>query len=153
MMLMIAQNKLFNLDGDVIVDFVTALKMFTRGIIVKNRVEDVELGVKSYQRKFNLTKPQRTCQHISVKEPYTPNYDPPRIIYEEKSKKKKLMRVDEIHKFCDGTLQSVCKIIFERRLNFKFGYNKDIPLREWAAKDKKRTGIMVNKIDDRLFKR
>ncbi|GJY26690.1 hypothetical protein Tco_0401416 [Tanacetum coccineum] len=77
MLLLIAQNKLFNLDGDVIVDFVTALKMFTRGIIVKNRVEDVHLGVESYQRKLNLTKPQRTCQHISVKEPYTPNYDPP----------------------------------------------------------------------------
>ncbi|GJV85784.1 hypothetical protein Tco_1525682 [Tanacetum coccineum] len=30
MLLLIAQNKLFNLDGDVIVDFVTALKMFTR---------------------------------------------------------------------------------------------------------------------------
>ncbi|GJU28742.1 hypothetical protein Tco_1167363 [Tanacetum coccineum] len=104
MLLLIAQNKLFNLDGDVIVDFVTALKMFTQGIIVKNRVEDVQLGVESYQRKLNLTKPQHTCQHISVKEPYTPNYDLPGIIYEDKSKKKRLMRLDEIHKFCDGTL-------------------------------------------------
>ncbi|GKC43970.1 hypothetical protein Tco_1061692, partial [Tanacetum coccineum] len=101
MLLLIAQNKLFNLDGDVIVDFVTALKMFTRGIIVKNRVEDVQLGVESYQRKLNLTKPQRTCQHFSVKEPYTPNYDPSRIIYEDKNKKKRLMRADEVHKFCD----------------------------------------------------
>ncbi|GKF14943.1 hypothetical protein Tco_0056405 [Tanacetum coccineum] len=117
------------------------------------RVEDVQLGVESYQRKLNLTKPQRTCQHISVKEPYTPNYDPPGIIYEDKSKKKRLMRVDEIHKFCDGTLQSVCKILRERLLNFKFGYNKDMPLREWTTKDKKCTGIMLNKIDDLLFKR
>ncbi|GJT59384.1 hypothetical protein Tco_1002917 [Tanacetum coccineum] len=104
MLLLIAQNKLFNLDGDVIVDFVTALKMFTRGIIVKNRVEDVQLGVESYQRKLNLTKPQRTCQHFSVKEPYTLNYNPSRIIYEDKNKKKRLMRADEVHKFCDETL-------------------------------------------------
>ncbi|GJX88746.1 hypothetical protein Tco_0340760 [Tanacetum coccineum] len=117
MLLLIAQNKLLNLDGDVIVDFVTALKLFTRGFNVKNRVEDVQLGVESYQRKLNLTKPQRTCQHISVKEPYTPNYDLPGITYEEKSKKKRLMRVDEIHKFCDGTLQSVHKILRERLLN------------------------------------
>ncbi|GJV37188.1 hypothetical protein Tco_1409665 [Tanacetum coccineum] len=130
MMLLIAQNKLFNLDGDVTVDFVIALKMFTRGNIVKNNVEDMPLGVESYQRKLNLTKPQRTCQHISVKEPYTPNYDLPGIIYEYKSKKKRLML-----------------------LNFKFGYNKDIPLREWTTKDKKRIGIMLNKIDDKLFKR
>nr|GEX35319.1 putative nucleotidyltransferase, ribonuclease H [Tanacetum cinerariifolium] len=31
-------------DGDVIVDFVTALKMFTQGISFKNKVEDVQLG-------------------------------------------------------------------------------------------------------------
>ncbi|GKF96637.1 hypothetical protein Tco_0292458, partial [Tanacetum coccineum] len=52
-----AQNKLFNLEGDVIVDFVTALKMFTQRIIVQNKVEDVQLGVESYQIKLNLTKP------------------------------------------------------------------------------------------------
>ncbi|GJU71773.1 hypothetical protein Tco_1263178 [Tanacetum coccineum] len=133
-LLLIAQNKLFNLKGDVIVEFVMALKMFTRGIIIKNRIQDVQLGVENYQRKLNLTKPQRTCQHISVKEPYTLNYDPPGIIYEDKSKKKRMMRVDEIHKFCDETLQSVCKILHERLLNFKFGYNKDMPLKMTSEK-------------------
>nr|GFA65832.1 hypothetical protein [Tanacetum cinerariifolium] len=75
------------------------------GIIFKNMVEDVQQGVESYQRKLNLTKPQRTY----------------------KSKKKRLLRVDEIHKFCDGTLQSVRNILHERLLNFKFGYNKRMP--------------------------
>ncbi|GKE49458.1 hypothetical protein Tco_1480716 [Tanacetum coccineum] len=153
MLLLIAQNKLFNLDGDVIIDFFTALKMFTRGIIVKNWVEDVQIGVESYQRKLNLTNPQRTCQHLSVKEPYTPNYDPPGLIYKDKCKKKRLMRADEIHKFCNRTLKSVRKFLHERLLNFKFGYNKGMPLREWTEKDKRRTYIMVNKIDDLLFKR
>ncbi|GJZ92556.1 hypothetical protein Tco_0664621 [Tanacetum coccineum] len=102
--------------------------LFTRGIVLKNKVEDVQLGVESYQRKLNLTKPQRTCQHISVKEPYTLNYDPPGIIYEDKRKKKRLMRADEIYKFC-------------------------MPLREWTEKDKRRTCIMVNKIDELLLKR
>ncbi|GJV07068.1 hypothetical protein Tco_1344724 [Tanacetum coccineum] len=153
MLLLIAQNKLFNLEGDVIMDFVTDLKMFTRGIIVKNRVEDVQLGVESYQRNLNLTKPQRTCLHISVKEPYTPDFDPPGDIYEDKSKKKRLMHVDEIHKFCDRTLQSVRNILRERLMNFQFGYNKGMPSREWTTKDKRCTGIMVNKIDDLMFKR
>ncbi|GJZ87713.1 hypothetical protein Tco_0659323 [Tanacetum coccineum] len=107
MLFLIAQSKLFNLEGDVIVDFFTALKMFTRRIIVQNRVEDVQLSVESYQRKLNLTKSQRTCLLLSVKEPYTLNFDPPGIIYEDKCKKKRLMRVDEIHTFCDRTLQSV----------------------------------------------
>ncbi|GKF85802.1 hypothetical protein Tco_0253629, partial [Tanacetum coccineum] len=87
------------------------------------------------------------------KEPYTLNYDPPGIIYEDKSKKKRPMRVDEIYKFCDGTLQSDCNILRGRLLNFKFGYNKDMPLREWTTKDKKCTGIMLNKFNDLLFKR
>ncbi|GJS38943.1 hypothetical protein Tco_0563986 [Tanacetum coccineum] len=47
MLLLITQNKLFNLEGDVILDFVTALKMFTQSIIVMNRIEDVQLGVES----------------------------------------------------------------------------------------------------------
>ncbi|GKC23219.1 hypothetical protein Tco_1025369, partial [Tanacetum coccineum] len=46
-----------------------------------------------------------------------------------------------------------CKILHERLVNFKFGYNKAIPLREWTEKDKRCTGIMVNKIDDLLLKR
>ncbi|GJR84119.1 hypothetical protein Tco_0154904 [Tanacetum coccineum] len=153
MLLLIAQNKFFNLDSDVIMDFVTALKNFTREIIVKNRVEDVQLGVESYQRKLNLTKPQRTCQQILVKEPYIPNFDPLGVIYEDKSKKKRLMCVDEIHKFCDETLQSVCNILREGLLNFKFSYNKGMPLREWTTKDKRHKRIMENKIDDLLFKR
>nr|GEW21838.1 hypothetical protein [Tanacetum cinerariifolium] len=63
------------------------------------------------------------------------------------------MRANEIHKFCDGTLESVHKILHERLLNFKFGYNKGMPLREWIPKDKRRTEIMVNNIDDLLLKR
>nr|GEY38575.1 hypothetical protein [Tanacetum cinerariifolium] len=39
MFFLIAQNKLFNLEGDVIVDFVTALKMFTQRIIIQNQVK------------------------------------------------------------------------------------------------------------------
>ncbi|GKA54710.1 hypothetical protein Tco_0753659 [Tanacetum coccineum] len=97
---------------------------------IVNKVEDVQLGVESYQRKLNLTKPQRTCPHISVKEPYTLNFDPPGIIYEDKSKKKRIMHIDEIHKFCDGTLQYVRNILRERLLNFKFSYNKGMPSRE-----------------------
>ncbi|GJU49972.1 hypothetical protein Tco_1219527 [Tanacetum coccineum] len=98
MLLLIAQNKLFTLDGNVIVDFVTTLKMFTRGMVLKNRVEDVQLGVESYQRKLNLTKPQRSCPGMSAKELYTSNYDPQGVIYGDKKKRKRLMRVDEIHK-------------------------------------------------------
>ncbi|GKC56493.1 hypothetical protein Tco_1084091, partial [Tanacetum coccineum] len=44
--------------------------------------------------------------------------------------------------------------IREKILKLQFGLaNKDMPLREWTTKDKKRTSIMAKNIDDRLFKR
>ncbi|GJT86809.1 hypothetical protein Tco_1068526 [Tanacetum coccineum] len=67
------QHKLFHLDGNVIVDFIVALHMFTRSLILKRRVEDLQLGVESYQKKLNITKPQKTFPEIEFKEPYTPS--------------------------------------------------------------------------------
>ncbi|GJZ20743.1 hypothetical protein Tco_0557333 [Tanacetum coccineum] len=47
-LLLVVQHKLFYLDGEVIVDLAVALRMFTGSLIIKKRVEDVQLGVKSY---------------------------------------------------------------------------------------------------------
>ncbi|GKC93507.1 hypothetical protein Tco_1158949 [Tanacetum coccineum] len=71
MLLLVVQHKLFHLDGDAIVDLAVALRMFTRRIIIQKRVEDVQLGVESYQKKLNITKPQKDFPTISAKEPYT----------------------------------------------------------------------------------
>ncbi|GJU65074.1 hypothetical protein Tco_1246909 [Tanacetum coccineum] len=58
---------LFQLDNSDIVDFTVALRMFTKSLIIKRRVKDVQLGVESYQKKLNLTKPQKTFPRIEVK--------------------------------------------------------------------------------------
>nr|GFB23711.1 hypothetical protein [Tanacetum cinerariifolium] len=60
MLLLVVQHKLFHLDGNVIVEFIVALRMFTRSLILKRRVEDLQLGVESYQKKLNITKPHKT---------------------------------------------------------------------------------------------
>ncbi|GJU76944.1 hypothetical protein Tco_1274014, partial [Tanacetum coccineum] len=57
--LSVVRNKLFNLLGDDIVDLVNALRMFTQSLVIKKRVKDVQLGVESYQKKLNITKPQK----------------------------------------------------------------------------------------------
>nr|GEV47741.1 hypothetical protein [Tanacetum cinerariifolium] len=47
--------------------------MFTRSIVIKRRVEDLQLGVESYQKKLNLTKPNtyRTdLRHVCVAHPH-----------------------------------------------------------------------------------
>ncbi|GJS60313.1 hypothetical protein Tco_0655097 [Tanacetum coccineum] len=45
MLLLVVQRKLFYLNGEVIVDLAVALHMFTRSLIIKKRVEDVQLGI------------------------------------------------------------------------------------------------------------
>ncbi|GJT08791.1 hypothetical protein Tco_0843253 [Tanacetum coccineum] len=107
MLILVVQHKLFHIDGDVIVDLAVVLRMFTRSLIIKKRVEDVQLGVESYQKKLNITKPQKDFPTISTKEPYTPSFDPPGVVYEDLSNQKRLMRADELYKFSNGTLKLV----------------------------------------------
>ncbi|GJT81798.1 hypothetical protein Tco_1056140 [Tanacetum coccineum] len=57
MLLLLVQQRLTNLTINERYDLNVALHMFTRRIVIQRRVEDLQLGVKSYQKKLNLTKP------------------------------------------------------------------------------------------------
>ncbi|GKC44898.1 hypothetical protein Tco_1062620 [Tanacetum coccineum] len=70
---------------------------------LEKRVEDVQLGVESYQKKLNLTRPQKTYLVIKAKELYTPSV-PPGVIYEDQDMQKRIMQADELYKFSDGTV-------------------------------------------------
>ncbi|GKC20625.1 hypothetical protein Tco_1022775, partial [Tanacetum coccineum] len=112
MLLLAVQHKLFQLDGDVIVDFIAALRMFTKSIIIKIRVEDVQLRVESYQKKLNLTRPQRKYLEIEAKELYTPSFLAG-VIYEDQDNQKRIMRADELHKKWSKTDQEMSKFMVE----------------------------------------
>ncbi|GKA25046.1 hypothetical protein Tco_0711079 [Tanacetum coccineum] len=153
MFLLYVQHKIHNLTGDEIVALVNALRMFTRSIVIQRRVEDVKLGVESYQKKLNITKPQTSYDGISFKEPYTIFYEPRGVVYLTKSKWKRLMRADELYKFSDGALKSVHDILHDMLNNFVLGYNQDMPKRAWTYKDQTRTDEMVKTIDNPLLER
>ncbi|GKA07822.1 hypothetical protein Tco_0687046 [Tanacetum coccineum] len=104
MLLLHVQHKLFNLEGNDIIDLAVALRMFTSRIILQKRVKYVQLGVESYQKKLNITKPQRVFPNISSIESYTTYYDPKGVVYQDARERKRLMRSDELYKFYDGTL-------------------------------------------------
>nr|GEU68487.1 hypothetical protein [Tanacetum cinerariifolium] len=140
MFLIAVQHKLFHLDESDIFDFIIALRMFTRSLIFKRCVEDLQLGVESYEQKLNITKPQKTFPEIKFKEPYTTSYDPPGIIYEDLNKQKGVLRADELYKFSNGILKSVHDEIHHRVLDFRLEYNTEIPTRKWTAIDQKRSG-------------
>ncbi|GKB67521.1 hypothetical protein Tco_0928933 [Tanacetum coccineum] len=150
MLLLFVQHKLFHLNESDIVDFIVALCMFTRSLVIKKHVEDLQLGVESYQKKLNITAPQKTFPKIKFKELYTPSYKPPGVIYEELYKQKRVMRADELYKFSDGTLKNVHDKLHHRILNFHLGYNDKMSRRKWTAIDKKRSELMVELIDKQI---
>ncbi|GJZ92124.1 hypothetical protein Tco_0664189 [Tanacetum coccineum] len=153
MLLLAVQHNLFQLDGSDIVDLIVALRMFTRSLIIKRQVEDLQLGVESYQKKLNITAPQKTFPEIEFKELYTPSYKPPGVIYEDLNKQKRVMRADELYKFSDGTLKTVRDELHHRILDFRLGYNKEMSRRKWTAIDKRRSELMVELIDKQMRER
>ncbi|GJX27542.1 hypothetical protein Tco_0233838 [Tanacetum coccineum] len=72
MLILVVQNRLTNLSGDDVFNFAIALRMFTKSMVIQKRVEDLQLGVKSYQKKINVTKPETTRPDIKKRDPYTP---------------------------------------------------------------------------------
>ncbi|GKA46765.1 hypothetical protein Tco_0739648 [Tanacetum coccineum] len=126
MLFLAVQHKLFHLTDRDIVDFTVALRMFTRSLIIKKRVEDLQLGVESYQKKLNITPPQQTFPEIEFKELYTLSHKPPGKVR------------DELH---------------HRIRDFCLEYNKEMPRRKWTAIDKKWSELMVELIDKHMRER
>ncbi|GKC38744.1 hypothetical protein Tco_1051128, partial [Tanacetum coccineum] len=81
MLLLVVQNQLTNLSGDDVADFGIALRMFTRSLVIQKRVKDLQLGVESYQKKINVTKPDTTRPNLRKRHPYTPYKEPQGFIY------------------------------------------------------------------------
>nr|GEW69010.1 hypothetical protein [Tanacetum cinerariifolium] len=107
MLLILVQNKLTNLNLEERYALNMVLRMFTRRTVIQKRVEDLQLGVESYQKKINLTRPDTYHLHLKRMTAYTTYPNTQGIIYEDDINKKHLMRTDELHKFSDGTINHV----------------------------------------------
>nr|GEY95275.1 hypothetical protein [Tanacetum cinerariifolium] len=86
MLLLLVQGKLTNLTVNERFAFNVSLRMFTRSIVIQRRVEDLQLGVESYQKKLNLTKPDTYRSYFKCKEAYTAYSNPRGFIYQNKDK-------------------------------------------------------------------
>ncbi|GJY99418.1 hypothetical protein Tco_0516848 [Tanacetum coccineum] len=122
MLLLLVQGKLTNLNVEERLAFNVSLRMFTRSVVIQRRVEDLQLGVESYQKKLNLTKPDTYRSNLRRRDAYTPYSDPRGFIYENKDKKNRLMRIDELHKFSDGTLDDVRTALNDRLKGIRMEY-------------------------------
>nr|GFA03394.1 hypothetical protein [Tanacetum cinerariifolium] len=107
MLLILVQQRLTNLTINEWYDLNVALRMYTRRIVIQRRVKDLQLGVKTYQKKLNLTKPNTYRSNVRNKTAYTSYSNPYGIIYVDQNRRKRLIRTDELHKFSDDTLNDV----------------------------------------------
>ncbi|GJR83276.1 hypothetical protein Tco_0154061 [Tanacetum coccineum] len=95
-LLLLDQNKISNLERYDIFDLNVALQMFIGCFVIQNQVSDIS----------NMT-------------PYTAYNNPQGIIYLDKLKRNRLMRSDELYKFCDGTLTSVRSVLHDIASNLR----------------------------------
>ncbi|GJW57457.1 hypothetical protein Tco_0104188 [Tanacetum coccineum] len=144
MLLLLVQKKLSNLERDDLFDLNMALRMFTRRVVILKRVEDLQLGVKSNQKKLNSTRPETFRPDITKMTPYTAYNDPQGIIYQDKFQRNRLMHLDELYKFYDGTLSSIRKVLHDIAFSLEMDY---LPKRRWSKLDRKRCRIMIKAID------
>ncbi|GKD94772.1 hypothetical protein Tco_1374609 [Tanacetum coccineum] len=101
MLILLVQGKLTNLNVEDHLAFSVSLRMFTRSIVIQRHVEDLQLGVESCQKKPNITKPDT---------------------YQNKDKKNKLMSIDKLHKFSDGTLDDFWTALNDRLKGIRMEY-------------------------------
>nr|GEZ90137.1 hypothetical protein [Tanacetum cinerariifolium] len=119
MLLLLVQGKLSNLGVKERFTFNVSLRMFTRSIVIQRR----------------------------RREAYTAYSNPRGFIYQNKDKKNMLMRIDELHKFSDGTLNDVRTALDDCLKGIRMRY---LPLAIWRKSDKDRAAAMIQAIDKML---
>ncbi|GJT44154.1 hypothetical protein Tco_0952869 [Tanacetum coccineum] len=119
-----------------------AFTKFKEGDFHRLRIQDIE--------DMLLLLVQGKVTNLSVEEQqeaYPPLPDPRGFIYENKDKKNRLMRIDELHKFSDGTLDDVRTALNDRLKGIRMEY---LPQTFWSQRDKANAGAMIQAIDKRL---
>ncbi|GKE02538.1 hypothetical protein Tco_1390521 [Tanacetum coccineum] len=89
---------------------------------------------------FKTSKTYTYRSDLKRKTPYTAYSNPRGFIYQNKDKKNKLMRIDELYKFSDGTLNDVRSALDDTLKNIRMKY---LPQTIWREVDRERTGAMI----------
>ncbi|GJW76426.1 hypothetical protein Tco_0138108 [Tanacetum coccineum] len=113
------QGKLDHLPKQDKVHLHNAVSLWTKNIVIRKRVEDLQLGIESYQTKLNLEQPNWDAYDFPFKEDYIIVFKPRVVIYRDRDDNRKMMRINEVHKFSDGTLTRI-----KEKLDFMVKYVK-----------------------------
>ncbi|GJQ89345.1 hypothetical protein Tco_0000484 [Tanacetum coccineum] len=142
------QGKLDHLPKQDKVNLHNAVSLWTRNIVIRKRVEDLQLGIESYQTKLNLEQPNWDASDFPFKEDYTIVFKPRAVIYRDRDDNRKMMRINEVHKFSDGTLTRIKEKLDFMVKDFKlFKFNKGMENRKWTEDDKRRSEDFIEVIE------
>ncbi|GJV92002.1 hypothetical protein Tco_1539815, partial [Tanacetum coccineum] len=122
MLILLVQGKLTNLHVEDRLAFGVSLRMFTRSIVIQRRVKDLQLAY----------------------------FIPRGFIYLNKDKKNRLMLIDELYKFSDGTLNDVRTALNDRPKGIRMEY---LPKTIWRQSDRERAKAMIQAIEKMIKSR
>ncbi|GJY27870.1 hypothetical protein Tco_0403637 [Tanacetum coccineum] len=97
----------------------TAVNLWIRNLVIRQWVEDFQLGIESYQTQLNLTKPRLDATGFEFKHDFTVINSPRAVTFRDKYEVQMIMHFNEIHKFSDGTLQQIDEALDYRVKEFK----------------------------------
>ncbi|GJU42605.1 hypothetical protein Tco_1195562 [Tanacetum coccineum] len=117
--LLLLQGHLNHLPGSDIHILSTAVRLWTRNLVILQRVEDFQLGIESYQKQLNLTKPGWDATGFEFKHDYTIIDLPRVVVFPVSNNEWKIMRFNEIYKFSDGTLINIMEALDYRAKEYK----------------------------------
>ncbi|GJZ21373.1 hypothetical protein Tco_0558412 [Tanacetum coccineum] len=149
--LLLLQGHLDHLSGSDKQMLSTAVKLWTRNLVIRQRVEDFQLGIESYQTQLNLTKPGWDATGYEFKHDYTIIESPRAVIFPVNNNERKIMRFNKIYKFSDGTLTRILETLDYRVKEFKIKrLNPGMNTRFWTEKDVTRSKEFITAIERRL---
>nr|GFB40228.1 hypothetical protein [Tanacetum cinerariifolium] len=120
----------------------TAVNLWTRHLVIRQRVEDFQLGIKSYQTQLNLTKPRCNATGFEYKHDYTVIDSPRFVKFWDRYGVQMIMRFNKIHKFSDGTLHQIDEALDYWVKEFKVHrMNPGLNTRFWIRKDLDKEGF------------
>nr|GEV27048.1 copia protein [Tanacetum cinerariifolium] len=129
----------------------TAVNLWTKHLVIRQRVEDFQLGIKSYQTQLNLTKPRWDATCFEYKHDYTIIDSPRAVTFWDKYGVQIIIRFNEIHKFSDDTLHQIDGALDYRVKEFKVKrMNLGLNTRFWTRKDVDRSKEFMFAIQKRL---
>ncbi|GJV95989.1 hypothetical protein Tco_1547566 [Tanacetum coccineum] len=141
-------NYLFGADK---VHLSTTVNLWNRNIVIRQCVEDLQLGIKSYQTKLNITQPSWDATDFLFKEDYTIIHKLRAIIYRDRNDQKKMMRESKVHNFSDGTLMRILEKLDYMVKDYElFKFNLGMERRIWTKDDKWRSQEFIKLIKRRL---